>query len=74
MNPILRIIIISVNLILSYFLAREVVENLTLSQYILVTLIVVFTLIFSIFTTGTVRIERRLEIKENQQEELDEQE
>jgi hypothetical protein len=67
MNQILRIIITLVNLIFSYFLAREVVEDLTVNKYILVALIVVITLIISIFTSGGVKIEINRKKKNQQQ-------
>jgi len=73
MNPILRIIIILTNFILAYFLAREVINDITINQYIILTIIIVFTAIFSIFTTSIVRIERRLEVEDNQQKDFDEQ-
>ena len=73
MNPILRIIIILTNFILAYFLAGEVINDITINQYIILTIIIVFTAIFSIFTTSIVRIERRLEVEDNQQKDFDEQ-
>lgn len=72
MKPILRLIIVLINFTLSYFLVREVIDNVTVNQYIIITVVIVFTVVFSIFTTGGVKIERNIKVEENQQENLNE--
>lgn len=69
MNPILRIIIIIINFTLAYFLVREIIKDITVNQYIISIMIIIFTGIISIFTTSKFRIERRMEVYEDPEEE-----